>query len=228
MRKILTIFKTIILTSSIVILPVACSKNPNNQSNIDISHIAIAPTSTNVKLRQDTYDTALGKFRKQVAKKITDLANKGQKPLYGRDYKIVVSDHDLYSKIEQYGLIDVTVQAAITTHILTGHFTGKVNLVKPAQNISNIKIANQNYDGAVIGITDFKETIVNLLAIIQTKISDLDNSVKKDIDYVVNVEGHELTEVVTKFGDVNINVNAINDDYHSLLIGAFTFVLTIS
>lgn len=228
MRKILTIFKTIILISSIIILPVACNKNPNNQSDIDISHIVIVPTSTNVKLQQDTYGKALGKFKKQVAKKITDLAHKGQKPLYGSDYKIVVTDHDLYSKIKQYGLIDVTVQAAITTHILTGHFTTQVKLVKSAQNISNIKIPNQNYDGAVIGITDFKETIVNLLAIIQTQISVLDNSVKKDIDYVVNVEGHELTEVITKFGDVNINVNAINDDYHSLLTGAFTFVLTIS
>lgn len=228
MRKILTIFKTIILTSSIVILLVDCNKNANNHSNIDISHIAIAPTSANVKLQQDTYGKALGKFRKQVAKKITDLTNEGQKPLYGRDYKIVVTDHDLYSKIKQYGLIDVTVQSAITTHILTGHFTAQVNLVKPPQNISNIKIPDQNYDGAVIGITNFKETIVNSLPIIQTQISTLDNTVKKDIDYVVNVESYELTQVVTKFGDVNINVNAINDDYHSLLIGDFTFVLTIS
>ncbi|WP_342276520.1 hypothetical protein [Spiroplasma endosymbiont of Nebria brevicollis] len=228
MRKILTVFKAIILTSSLAILPIACIKIQNHQSNVDISHITIAPTNVSVILDQDTYDKALDNFKKQVAKKITDLTSKGQKPQYGRDYKIIIANHDLYSKIELYGLIDVTVQAAVTTHILTGQFTTKINLVKPVQDISNIKIQEQTYSSTVIGTTTFKETIANLLPIIQTQISAIDNSAKKDIDYVVNVEGHELAAVITKLGEVNINVDAIDDEYHCLLTGTFTFVLTIS
>ncbi|WP_308149615.1 hypothetical protein [Spiroplasma sp. AdecLV25b] len=225
MKKILNIFKAIILTSNLAILPIACTKLQNHQNNVDISHIIITPSNVSVILDHDTYDKALDDFKKQVAKKITNLTS--QKPQYGRDYKIIIANHDLYSKIEQYSSIDVVVQAAITTHILTGQFPTQINLVKPVQDISSINIPKQNYSFTAIGTTTFKDTIVKLLPIIQAQISAFDNSAKKDIDYVVNVEGHELTSLVVKLGDVNINVNAIHDEYHSLLTGAFTFVLTI-
>lgn len=226
MRKILIIFKAIILTSSIAILPNTCTKTQDNK--VDISHINISTTSINVNIHQDIYDNALTKFKKQVLKKITGLVSKEQKPQYGRDYKIIIANHDLYSKIEQYEQIDVTVQAAITTHILTGQFTSQINLVKPAKDISNINIPKQTYTNTIFGTNMFKDTIVNLSSIVQKQIRNIDNSAKQNIDYVINVEGHYLSEIVTKPCDVDINVTAVHDKYHFLLCGAFNFKLIIS
>lgn len=227
MKKVLRIVKIVVLTSFIFLVPItACSKvdkNYTNISNININTINIAVT-----LNKDYYNKALQDFKEIVANKINKLLIKGKTAKYAVDYEIAINNHDKYDQIKEFELLDINVFATSTTHILKGNFKAKVNLVPVRKDISNINIAKQE-EKIEINNTTFGEAIaLHILSLVQEQINILVPNAKQDNDYVVNVEGHVLSEYITTFDPVNINVTAVEDNYHFLLHGSFSFILAFN
>ena len=228
MRKILKMFKAVVLASTISATLIACNNSHDQKQNYtSINDITIETSDVAVILHQDDYNTVLSNFKVKIQEKISALVTKIQKPKYGVDYKITITDHnDIYAKIDKYQQLEINVFTTTTSRILTGSFQGYVNLVAPRQDISQISIEEQQAK-ITINTTTFGETLmVHCLSLIQNKINILVATAQQDIDYVVNVEGHQLSEFISKLEPVHINVNAIEDDYHLLLHGSFSFLLT--
>ncbi|WP_342261126.1 hypothetical protein [Spiroplasma endosymbiont of Notiophilus biguttatus] len=227
MRKILKVFKVMFLTSIISLPLIACDKvNDANQKYVDISNINMEVTNAPVELNKDSYNTTLIKFKAKVQTKINEWVPEGKKPENGADYKITILNHDnMYAKINKFESLAVNVSASNNSNILKGSFNACVKLVPKAKDISNINIDKQE-EKIKINTTTFVETIaLDCLLLIESQINAIVPTAKQDSDYLVNVEGHSLSESIKTFDSVNINVNAIEDDYHFLLHGSFSFVL---
>lgn len=228
MRKMLKIFKACILTSTVSLSVIACNKlQHENENYTDISGITMETINVAVNLNNnEIYDTALSQVKENIKNKINSLLTKGKEVKYYVDYRIQIINHDIYEKIKKLELLDITVFATNDSNILQGEFKAQLNLVPERVDISSINIDKQ---AATIkeNTTTFQQVIAGAcLLLIQKQITDLVPTAKLDNDYVVNVEGHELVEVITKLESVYINVNAVEDDYHFLLHGSFTFILT--
>ncbi|WP_338975738.1 MULTISPECIES: hypothetical protein [unclassified Spiroplasma] len=230
MRKILKVFKAMFLTSIISLPLIACDKvNDANQKYVDISNINMEVTNAPVELNKDIYNIALIKFKTKVQTEISKLVPEGKKPENGTDYKITILNHnDMYAKINKFESLTVNVSASNNSNILKGSFNACVKLVPKAKDISNINIDKQE-EKIKINTTTFGEAIaLRCLSLIESKINAIVPTAKQDSDYVVNVEGHTLSESIKTFDDVHINVNAIEDDYHFLLHGSFSFFLAFA
>lgn len=228
MRKILRMFKATILASTIATTLIACTNTHDEKSNyVDISNVTIETSDIAVVLNKENYNNALVSFKEKIQDKISALVTKGQKPKYGVDYKIAITNHkDIYAPVDKYEQLEINVLASTTTNILTGSFKGYVNLVAPRKDISSITI-DQQVANITINTTTFSEALaLHCLSLIQSQIILLAPTAQQDIDYVVNVEGHKLSERINKVEPVNVNITAIEDDYHLLLHGSFSFLLT--
>lgn len=229
MRKILKIFKAFVLTSTISLSIIACSKPAaNNQNYTDISNVTMKTINAKVNLNDNkVYDDVLHQFMINVNNKINSLIIKGKEAKYYIDYQIKIINHNLYDKVKKLELLDINIFATNDSKILKGNFKAKVNLVQKAVDISNINIDKQQAK-VVVNTTTFQQAITVSLLLIEDKITSLVAIAKLDNDYVVNVEGHQLTESITKLDPVNINVNAIEGDNHFLLHGSFSFILVFT
>lgn len=228
MRKILKIFKAFVLTSTVSLSLIACNKpEEKNENYTDISNITMETINAKVSVNNDEiYDTALHQFKINIENRINShLITKGEEAKYYVDYIIVINNHGLYDEIKELELLDINVLALSDSKILKGNFKAQVNLVPKAVDISSINIDKQEAK-ITVNSTTFEEAItVQCLSLIEDKITNLVPSARQNNDYVVNVEGHQLTESIANLEPVDINVNAVEDDYHFLLRGSFTFIL---
>ena len=227
MKKILKIFKMLFLTIIISLPLIACDKvNEENQKYVDISNINMETINNPVELNKDIYNIVLTKFKAKVQTEISKLVTQEIKPKNGTDYKIIIFNHDdMYAKINKLELLVINVSASNNSNLLKGSFTANVRLVPKAKDISNINIDKQE-EKIKINTTTFGQAIVlHCLSLIQSKINAIVPTAKKDNDYVVNVEGHNLSESIKTLDNINVNINAIEDNYHFLLHGSFSFIL---
>lgn len=227
MRKILKILKAFILTSTVSLSLIACSKV--EERNQDISNITMKMINAKVNINNgEIYNAALHQFQINIENKINSLITKGREIKYYVDFQIKIANHRIYDKIEKLELLDINVFATSDSKVLKGNFNAQVNLVPKAVDISNINIDKQKTK-IVVNSTTFKEAINGqCLSLIQNEITNLVATARQDNDYVVNVEGHQLTEQIVKLEPVHINVNAIEDDCHFWLQGSFTFILVLA
>ncbi|WP_425381200.1 hypothetical protein [Spiroplasma endosymbiont of Polydrusus pterygomalis] len=227
MTKILKILKAFVVTSTVSLSLVAC-RGERNQVYVDISNITMEMINAKVSLNNgEIYNTALHQFQINIENKINSLITQGREAKYYVDFKIKIANHGIYDKIKKLELLDINVSATSDSKVLKGNFKAEVNLVPKAVDISNINIDKQETK-IVVNTTTFEQAINGqCLSLIQNKITNLVATARQDNDYVVNVEGHQLTEQIAKLEPVHINVNAVEDDYHFLLQGSFTFILVL-
>lgn len=228
MRKILKMLKAFVLTSTVSLSLIACKGGERNQDYIDISNITMEKINAKVSLNNgEIYNTVLHQFQINIENKINSLVTKGKEAKYYVDFQIKIANHRIYDKIEKLELLDINVSATSDSKVLKGNLKAKVNLVPKAVDISNINIDKQETK-IVVNSTTFEQSINGqCLSLIQNKITNLVATARRDNDYVVNVEGHQLTEQIANLEPVHINVNAVEDDYHFLLQGSFTFILVL-
>lgn len=228
MRKILKIFKAFVLTNTVSLSLIACNKPEEKTENYtDISSITMETINAKVSLNNDEiYDDALHQFKINIQDRINSrLITKGEEAKYYSDYIIVINNHGIYDPIKELELLDINVLALSDSKILKGNFKAQVNLITKAVDISNINIDKQEAK-VTVNSTTFEEAItVQCLSLIQDKINNLVPTARQDNDYVINVEGHQLTEPIANLELVHINVNAVENDNHFLLRGSFTFIL---
>lgn len=232
MRRILKVFKVLLLTTATSLSLTACDKSHQSSENsIDISGINVNSIDIGVTLNQDVYINALQPFITKIQDKISSLLPTGEKIAYAVDYGITIDNHpDIYDHIKTFETLNINIFAKDSSHILKGSFQAQVNLIAQRKDISNIKIKDVTMEIEVNKTTFRQALALSCLPLIKTQIKIIASKAEKDSDYVVNIEGHEVVkkEIITSTAAVNVNVNAIEDDNHTLLRGHFTFILAFT